>query len=101
MQVRINYHRPGKFDHVYVEELVADDGWQLLTHTVLTQADSLEMTEAVRRAGLIGPADIIAAVRKLYFYHEYFDLLEVFGPQDTVLGDYSDIAPPLKRRDGE
>ena len=101
MQVKINYRRPGKFDHVYVEELVADDDRQLLTHTVLTRADSLEMTEAVRRAGLIGPADTITAVRKHYFYHEYFDLLEFFGPQDQVLGYYSDIATPLVRRDGE
>jgi predicted RNA-binding protein associated with RNAse of E/G family len=84
-----------------VEDLVADDGRQLLTHTVLTPAESAAMTLAVRHAGLIGSADTIAAVRKHYFYGEYFDLLEFLGPAGEIVGYYSDIATPLERQDGE
>jgi predicted RNA-binding protein associated with RNAse of E/G family len=101
MRVKINYRRPGKGTSIYLEDLVTDDGRQLLTHTVLTPAESAEMTLAVRRSGLIGPGDTIVAVRKHYFYSEYFDLLEFFGPKGEVVGYYSDITTPLARQDGE
>lgn len=101
MRVKVNYQRPGKGTSVYVEDLVTDDGSQLLTHTVLTPTESTEMTLAVRRSGLIGPDDTIVAVRKRYFYGEYFDLLEFFGPAGEIIGYYSDITTPLERQDGE
>jgi predicted RNA-binding protein associated with RNAse of E/G family len=100
MQVRINYTRPGKGTTVYIEDLVADDGRRLTTYKALPPDISQQLTEVLLAQAMIRPDQTVAAIRKHYFYAEYFDLLEFIGPAGEVLGYYSDIATPLHREDG-
>lgn len=99
--MRIHYTRPGKGTSVYDEGLVRDDGQCLETYTVLAPADSQGITQAMGGQGMLAAGEVIAAVRKLWFYHEYFTIVQAYDAAGRQLGCYSDIAMPLRREDGE
>ncbi len=100
-EVRIHYERPGQELTIYTEGFISDDGAQLVTETVIPPPFAVKLTERLRGFGHIGPSDEIDSVRKIYFYGEYFNLLEFRDPAGRLLGHYSDICTPLQKIDGE
>jgi predicted RNA-binding protein associated with RNAse of E/G family len=99
--VRIHYERPGQEVTLYTEGFISDDGARLVTKTLIPPPFAVKLTARLRGFGHIGPTDEIASVRKVYFYGEYFDLLEFRDPTGRLLGHYSDICTPLQKIDSE
>lgn len=101
MLVTIYYTRPGKGLTVYTEGLVSDDGDCLHTYTVLPEEIRRNLSQVLRRDGLIAPGQTIGAIRKRYFYAEPFNLLEFWDTDDRLAGYYSDLTDLIvKREDG-
>lgn len=96
----IHYHRPGKPLTVYTEDFVSDDGLCLRTFKTLPPEISERLSLAMQKDGLIGPERRVLTVRKVYFYHEHFNLLEFRDDAGELLGHYSDLGTPLAKIDG-
>jgi hypothetical protein len=100
MIIQVHYTRLGKHTSVFTEHLVLDDGRQLTSYERFDAAGREHMTRLFHESGLLAPPAAVAGIRKHYFYNEYFDVLEWLGPNDEVLGYYSDIATPLRKENG-
>jgi uncharacterized protein DUF402 len=98
MQVNIHYSRlSARGTTIYREGLVADDGQQLTTYTVVPESERLRLAEGFWRQELLSPGRLLSAVRKHYYYAEYFDVLEFRGLDGELAGYYCDIVTPLKK----
>src|SRR5947207_12172083 len=94
MEVNIHYTRlSARGTTIFHEGFVADDGRRLTTHTQLTA----EECQAFWDGHLLPRGYLLGSIRKHYFYHEYFDILAVFGPARELAGYYCDIATPLRK----
>jgi hypothetical protein len=102
MQVTIHYTRLSeRGTTIYHEGFVADDGRRLTTYTVVPEAEQLRLAEGFWRQALLPPGQLLGAVRKHYFYAEYFDVLAFFGVGGQLAGYYCDIATPLQKQGDE
>jgi predicted RNA-binding protein associated with RNAse of E/G family len=95
--VRIHYHRPGKELAIYQEDLLSVDETRLCTQKTLPADISAQLELALQNQGLIHPGQRIHSIRKVYHFHENFNLLEFRGPGDELIGHYSDIGLPLEK----
>jgi predicted RNA-binding protein associated with RNAse of E/G family len=93
--VRIFYERPGKDIAIYTDELISVDTNCLVTIKNLPAEDSARLELALLNQGLIQPGQHVASIRKVYHFHEHFDLLEFRSPNGELVGHYSDIGLPL------
>ena len=97
MDVRINYRRLTRGTSIYVEGIVADDGRRLTTYTVVPEAARSQLAEGFWRQQLLPPGTLLSAVRKHYFYTEYFDVLAFYVRDGELAGYYCDIVTPLQK----
>lgn len=102
MKINIHFARIGKPEKVYVEDLVSDDGVRLTTYSVLPPDGRREWSKGDwKQYGIMTNGEVIHAVRKHHFYHEWFDVVELFGAAGELTGYYCDVVTPLRRVDGE
>ena len=98
MDVNIHYTRlSASGTMIFHEELVADNGQRLTTHVVLTEVERQQMSEANWKSNLLPQGYLLASLRKHYYYHEYFTVLECFNLAGDLAGYYSDIATPVRK----
>jgi predicted RNA-binding protein associated with RNAse of E/G family len=97
LDVRVNYRRLTRGLSVYVEGLVADDGRRLTTYSIVPEAARLNLAEGFWRQQLLPSGTLLSAVRKHYFYSEYFDVLAFYGLDGELAGTYCDIVTPLQK----
>lgn len=93
--INIYYHRPGKELVVYTDELISLDANCLVTTKTLPVDDRARLELALQKQGLIQPGQHVSSIRKVYHFHENFNLLEFRGPNGDLVGHYSDIGLPL------
>ena len=97
MDIRVNYRRLTRGTSVYVEGFEADDGHRLTTDSTVPEADRLNLAEGFWRQEMLLPGTFLSAVRKYYFYTEYFDILAFYDLDGELAGYYCDIATPLQK----
>jgi len=98
MEVAVHYHRfSASGTTIFHEGFVSDDGRRLTTHTILSEKERLGMSQSMWRQTMLPEGYLVGSIRKHYFYHEYFDILAVFGLGGELAGYYSDIATPLRK----
>ena len=98
MDVRIHYHRfSASGTVIYKESFVADDGWRLTTHTILTSEAQLGLSRHMWENHMLPEGYLLGSLRKHYFYHEHFDILACYDLEGELAGYYSDIATPLRK----
>jgi hypothetical protein len=98
MEVNIHYTRlSARGTTIYREGFVADDGQRLTTYSVVPEAERLRLAEGFWRDGFLAPGRLLGAVRKHYYYNEYFDVLAFFDMDGELAGYYSDIVTPLQK----
>ena len=97
MDVRVNYRRLTRGTTIYVEGLEADNGRRLTTYSVVPEAFRHEMAKGFWRQKLLPTGTFVGAVRKYYFYTEYFDVLAFYDLNGELAGYYSDIVTPLRK----
>jgi predicted RNA-binding protein associated with RNAse of E/G family len=97
VDVRINYRRLTRGISIYLEGLEADDGRRLTTYWVVPEAERSQLAEGFWRQQLLPSGTLLSAVRKHYFYTEYFDVLAFYGLDGELAGYYCDIVTPLQK----
>jgi predicted RNA-binding protein associated with RNAse of E/G family len=95
--VTIEYIRPGKEINYYEEDLVFEDDEYIKTTKHLPDTIADKLTESLRENKFITEDQRCTHVSKIYFFHEYFDLLEFQNEKLELLGYYSDVGTPLTR----
>jgi len=100
-QVHIHYHRILEGTTIYIEDLAADDGRCLQTFVDLPQHHRHSISAELWALGVLPPPQMVATIRKFYFYHEPFDVLAFYDTEGRLTGYYSDVALPLTRPNGE
>ena len=97
MKANIQYIRPGKELTTYREDFVSEDEHCLVTFKTLPPEISLHLGAALQGQGLIHGGQQVHTIKKVYYFHEPFNLLEFRSPEGELLGHYSDIGTPLER----
>jgi predicted RNA-binding protein associated with RNAse of E/G family len=97
VDVRINYRRLTRGISIYLEGIEADDGRRLTTYSVVPEAERSQLAEGFWRQQLLPSGTLLSAVRKHYFYTEYFDVLAFYGLDGDLAGYYCDIVTPLQK----
>jgi predicted RNA-binding protein associated with RNAse of E/G family len=100
-QVQIHYHRIVEGTTIYTEELVADDGRRLQTFVDMPEERRRLISEQLWGMGVLPRPQVVAAIRKYYFYNEPFDVLAFYDTAGRLAGYYSDVGLPLTRSNGE
>lgn len=101
MQVQIHYHRPLEGTTIYTEDFVSDDGRRLQTFVDLPEVHRRSISTELWAMGVLPRPQVVATIRKFYFYTEPFDVLEFRYETGELAGYYSDVALPLTRPNGE
>lgn len=102
MKAVIHFARIGKGEALYVEELLRDDGIRLDTRSVLPPEAVHVWSKSVwQKQGIMANGERVVEVRKHHFYNEWFDVIELFDTQGSLLGYYCDVITPLVKVDGE
>ena len=96
-EVRIEYFRPGKETTEYIEDLVLETDQYLRTFKVFPPEIVASLSESLQNNGFLPGHVQTASVSKIYFYHEYFDLLLFHDEHGETLGYYSDVGTPLRK----
>ncbi len=97
-QVEIHYTRlHGKPLTIYTEELLSQTDLRLKTRASVGADWRQSFAEAWWKPGLIPTGRYVASLIKYYFFQEWFDVLELRGDADEILGYYSDICTPLTK----
>jgi len=96
-KVTITLFRLGKPARTYTEGLIADDGAQLRTHSVIPEEFRARWSINWRREGMIPDDCTIYSVRKHLFYRQYFAIMSLFDEHSRLLGYYCDIVTPLRK----
>ena len=99
-EIIIDYFRPGKEAAQYTEDLVLETDQYLKTFKVFPPEDSDSLTTSLRDLGYIFDFQRTTCITKVYFFHEYFDLLQFQDENQETLGYYSDVGTPLLKRPG-
>src|SRR3989338_10681616 len=76
MQVQIHYHRSLEGTTIYTEDFVSDDGRRLRTFVDLPEHHRRSISEQLWGVGVLPRPQVVATIRKFYFYTEPFDVLE-------------------------
>lgn len=100
MEIELHFHRPGKASRIFREGFIEDDGMRLRTLSIVPPEFAQSWSRSYQREGFIAEGSLIHSVRKYHFYQEYFGIMELFDPNQAVLGWYVDIATPLEHRGG-
>lgn len=95
--ITVQYIRPGKETSFYNEDLLAENDEYLKTFKRLPDEIAKMLTQSLRDNGFIAQEQYCACVTKIYFFHEYFNLLQFQNEREEILGYYSDIGTPLSR----
>lgn len=99
--ITVEYVRPGKETSYYEEDVLVETDEYLKTFKRLPDEIAERLTFSLRDNQFIAPNQYCACVTKIYFFHEYFNVLLFQDEQGGLLGYYSDIVTPLIRtRDG-
>lgn len=102
MHAHIHFSRIGKGETLYIEKFVSDDGVQLVTRNVVPPAfRKVWAKDAWAQQGIMANGEVVCAVRKHHFYHEWFDIIELFDAAGGLIGYYCDVITPLRRVAGE
>lgn len=94
-QAIIEYTRPGKDVTAYVEDLLFENDQYIKTFKLFPSQIAKRLTQTLQRNGFISRWQRVACVTKVYFFHEYFNVLQFQDKQRKTLGYYSDIGTPL------
>jgi hypothetical protein len=60
-----------------------------------------QISEQLWGMGVLPRPQVVAAIRKFYFYQEPFDVLAFYDTSGRLAGYYSDVGLPLTRSNGE
>lgn len=94
-EVLIEYIRPGKGVQQFIEDLVFEDEQYLKTFKQFPDPVAEQLTQSLLSNGFISESQRITSITKIYFFHEYFNLLQFHDENRQILGYYSDIGTPL------
>jgi hypothetical protein len=98
MQIQVHFRRLSSVGvHTFVERLVAENDYRLTTYAVVPEEYREELWGKFWRAGLLPETVRVAALRKHYFFSEWFDILAWFDEDNRFVGYYTDIATPVCR----
>lgn len=95
--ITVEYIRPGKEPSYYEETLLAENDEYIKTFKRLPEEIADNLTHGLRKNRFIADDESCGCITKIYFYHEYFDLLLFQDEQERVIGYYSDIGTPLTK----
>lgn len=95
--ITVEYIRPGKETSYYEEDLLVENDEFVKTFKRLPEKIADDLTRGLRKNGFIAEDETCGYVTKIYFFHEYFDLLLFQDEHERVLGYYSDVGTPLTR----
>jgi hypothetical protein len=98
--VSIEYIRPGKETSYYEEDLIFENADYIKTRKHLPADISDRLSENLRKNGFIKNEQRCEYVTKIYFFNEYFNLLQFQDEAQETLGYYSDIGTPLSKTIG-
>jgi predicted RNA-binding protein associated with RNAse of E/G family len=98
MDVNIHYTRlSARGTTIFREGFVADNGQRLTTYSVVPEPERQRLSEGFWRDSALAPGRLLRAVRKHYYYNEYFDVLAFYDTDDELAGYYCDIVTPLQK----
>lgn len=95
--ITVEYIRPGKETSYYEEHLLAENDEYIKTFKRLPDEIADNLTHGLRKNRFIAQDEYCSCITKIYFFHEYFDLLLFQDEQERVIGYYSDIGTPLTK----
>jgi predicted RNA-binding protein associated with RNAse of E/G family len=95
--ITVEYIRPGKETSFYDEDVLAEGDDYLKTFKRLPVETADKLTENLRDNGFIAHDQYCACVTKIYFFHEYFNVLQFQNEREETLGYYSDIGTHLSK----
>jgi predicted RNA-binding protein associated with RNAse of E/G family len=102
MQARIHFARINRQEALYIEDLLLDDGSQIITHShIPPQFHKVWAKDAWVQKGIMAGGEVVSEVRKHHFYQEWFDIIELFDAGGRLIGYYCDVITPLRKVDGE
>lgn len=94
--VQIHLIRPGKPERVLSEYLLEKDQSKLRTYNIVPPERRASLSALFSTSEAMQLPQQIHSVGKTYYFHEYFDILELLGPNGNILGYYTDIAAPMQ-----
>jgi len=97
--VTIEYIRPGKETTYYEEDLLFECAEYIKTTKRLPDEIAEKLSKGLRENSFITNEQRCEYVTKVYFFNEYFDLLQCQDERQQTVGYYSDIGTPLRRID--
>lgn len=95
--ITVEYVRPGKETSYYEETLLAENDEYIKTFKRLPKEIADNLTHGLRKNQFIAEEESCGCITKIYFFHEYFDLLLFQDEQERVIGYYSDVGTPLTK----
>jgi predicted RNA-binding protein associated with RNAse of E/G family len=99
--ITVEYIRPGKETSYYEEDVLIENDEYLKSFKQVPEEIAERLTRSLRENHFIAPDQYCACMTKIYFFHEYFNLLIFQDEHEGLLGYYSDIGTPLiKTPDG-
>ena len=97
MKANIHFSRVGKNPALYIEDLLYDDGIKIITHShIPPEFRQVWAKDAWAQKGIMNNGEIVYEVRKHHFYHEWFDIIELFDARrlsDWILLRYRYATP--------
>ena len=98
MDVTIHYRRlSARGTTLFREGFVADDSRRLTTYSIVREAERISLAKGFWRDSMLAPGRLLGAVRKHYYYNEYFDVLAFYDTGGELAGYYCDIVTPLQK----
>lgn len=93
--ITVEYIRPGKETSYYEEDVLLENDEYIKSFKRLPDENAERLTRSLRENRFIAQDEFCACITKIYFFHEYFDLLLFQDAQENLLGYYSDVGTPL------
>jgi hypothetical protein len=97
VQIKLHYTRLSSIGvHTFVEGFQAETHYRLTTYSVVPEVYRANLCDKFYRAGLLPETVRLAALRKHFFFSEWFDILAWFDEEGRFAGYYTDIATPTR-----
>lgn len=97
--ITVKYVRPGKETSYYDEDVIIENDEYVKSLKRMPEEIAERLTRSLREHNFIARDQYCACITKIYFFHEYFNLLLFQDEHEGLLGYYSDIGTPLTKTD--
>ena len=95
--ITVKYVRPGKETSYYEEDVIIENDEYLKSFKRMPEEIAERLTRSLREQHFVAQDQYCACITKIYFFHEYFNLLLFQDEHEGLLGYYSDIGTPLTK----